>query len=229
MSSSTVRFSPWLLAFALLAGCPAGDDDDSAVAGDDDDSAATGDDDDTAAGDDDDTGTGGDYADATAPDFAGCTGNQVQVMLGDGTVLTATSGLDPSSFSNTSGQFTIKVGDAQIWAQLNGQRESMSAAVEIPLQGPPSVGGNVILAVYVDPAAVGSSPAATAGAFGLPPANADPAVGGGVTFDALPEPDQPSSGSFHAVLQSPQQLAMGSVVLLGVSGCFEGTFAATDG
>jgi len=72
-----VRYLIWLLAAALLVGCPTGNDDDSAVADDDDtvadDDDATSDDDDATSDDDDatsddDDATGDDDDSATADD-----------------------------------------------------------------------------------------------------------------------------------------------------------------
>jgi len=231
----------WLLAVLLLAplsGCPSADDDDSAAA-DDDDSASDDDDavdDDDAADDDDDDddddGAGQDYDSATIPDFGDCDAsqNQFKIMLGDGTEIGPFSGFSPAptSFANNSGNWTLRMGSASTFNQLQGNRTGYATGSAITMQGPPGDAGNVVSNVLIGAGDIGASPGVLGGGYGLPLANADGRVGGEVTFSVLPEPDATATGTFSAVLQHQQQLTAGNVVLLGIRGCFEAALTATD-
>jgi len=220
--------------------CP-GDDDDSAV--DDDDTPAgdddtgdddtgdddTGDDDDD---DDDDDSVPQDYDAATVPEFAACVAanNQWTLMLGDGALVGPFDGFQaaPASFANNNGQWTLRLGTGASFAQLQGNRTGYPTSAPITMQGPAATAGNVVANVLIDAAALGASPAALAGGYGLPNVNADVRVGGTVTFTTLPEPGATATGTFEAILQNQQQLAMGNVVLLGIRGCFAAPLVATD-
>lgn len=229
------RFELLLFLSALLVACP-GDDDDSAI--DDDDSAVADDDDagdddagDDDAGDDDAAGdddTGPvDYTDATVPDSAGCTGNEARVILGDGTALTATTGLvpNPTSFANNNGQFSIRVGadgfdDNAFWIALQGNANGLAA-------GTAGLGDSgLTLQGWVGGTHIAGAPAALAGAYGVPLVR-DPAVTATINFTAVPGPGSATSGTFEAILQKTQA-QLGQTILLGVSGCWDGTLQAED-
>ena len=238
----------WLLSLLLLlslplAGCPTGDDDDSAAGddddatGDDDDSTgddddSTGDDDDSTGDDDDSTDPPMDYDAATVPDFADCDAsqNQFKAMLGDGTVIGPFSGFSPApaSFANNNGQWQLRMGAGASFNQLVGNREGYVANTPIAMQGPAATPGNVLTNILVDAGDLGGGAAPTAGGYGLPTINADARVQGTVTFTTLPEPGATAAGTFEAVLQNQQQLNMGNTVLLGISGCFSAPLTATD-
>ena len=236
----------WFLALLLLsvplAGCPTGDDDDSAVgddddatgddddAGDDDDS--TGDDDDSTGDDDDSTDPPMDYDAATVPDFGDCDAsqNQFKLMLGDGTVIGPFSGFQPAptSFANNNNQWTLRMGSGATFNQLQGNRDGYTTGAPITMQGPAMNPGNVLSNVLLDAGDLGGSPAALTGGYGIPNVNADARVEGTVTFTTLPEPGATTAGTFEAVLQNQQQASLGNTVLLGINGCFEATLTATD-
>jgi len=237
----------WFLALLLLlslplAGCPTGDDDDSAVGDDDDvaddddatgdDDDATGDDDDATGDDDDSTDPPADYDAATVPDFADCDAsqNQFKVMLGDGTVIGPFSGFSPapSSFANNNGQWQLRMGSGASFTQVQGNRDGYALNAAITMQGPAMNPGNVLANVLIDAGDLGGAPAATGGGYGIPTVNADARVLGTVTFSVLPEPDATATGTFEAILQNQQQLNLGNTVLLGLSGCFQAPLTATD-
>ena len=241
---TVLRLLLFLSLFLIVTGCGDGgellaDDDDSA--GDDDDTSndddaanddddATSDDDDTTGDDDDATGDDDDYVDVNLPSFGDCSGNQFKVGLGDGTELGPFEGFfdNPTSFANTTGSFTVRIGTDDVWVALNGNATSMSAGSPIPLQSPPSVAGNVVLQASLSELALGESKTALAGNYGLPASNLHPSVGGEVTFSSVPSPGTTASGTYSGTIQKIVGLS-NQVILLGVTGCFEANLTATDG
>ncbi len=231
--------STLLLLALLLAGCPTDDDDSGGPADDDDATAADDDDatDDDDAADDDDDATGDDddaakidYLDATVPDFAGCSGNQVKFVLGDGTELGPYDGFQSkASFANCFPQFTIRIGEGDTWAALNGNYEGMNGGVEIPFQSPSSTAGNVVLQASIPESVLSAeAPLDLAGNFGLVNTNRHSDVGGSVTFDGdVPGPSVAVSGTYSGVIQKVVSFSE-QVVLLGVAGCFDATLLPTD-
>jgi len=223
----------WLLALSLLAaGCASADwgsdddtsgDDDSA--GDDD----TGDDD---TGDDDtgDDDTGEEDLDAaTIPDFPDCTGNQIKLILGDGTEVGPVNGLDlAASYANHTGAFKIQVGTGMLWMAISGNQGGMVAGSPITFQPPHETPGNAVLQGYIGAGEIGTSDPAMAVGYGMVAAGLDARVGGVVTFDTVPEAGQQTSGTFSGVLQGYIGQFTPRVILLGVAGCFSGVLEATD-
>ena len=232
------------LTLVLLLGCPVYDDDsavpvddDSAATGDDDsvadddDTTPPDDDDDDVSDDDDDDTAAPDYDLATIPDYADCAGNSFKVMLGDATTIGPFDGEFgvPGSFSNTNAQWQIRIGPGtSMLTQLQGNRTGYVVNTDITMAIPTSVAGNVAANVAVDAAQIGASPAVLAGGYGYPQAGADPRVGGTVHFTALPDPGANAVGTFSAILQNPQQIPLGNVLLIGVRGCFNLPLQATD-
>ena len=219
----------------LLAGCPSEADDDTA--GPDDDDVADDDDvtdDDDATDDDDgadDDDAAIDYIDATAPAFGDCAGNQVKLMLGDGTEIGPFDGFfpRPESFANNFPQFSIRIGVDDAWVALNGNYDGMSPGT-IPFETPSSTPGNVVLqAALMEASLPGGAPVDLAGNYGFVTNNLHPDVGGSVTFDgAVPGPNVAVNGTFQGIIQKVVSFS-DQVVLLGVSGCFDATLEPTDG
>jgi hypothetical protein len=227
--------SPWLL---LASACPGGDDDsavadDDSTAADDDDSTATDDDDATTPpgddDDDDDSTEAVDWTSASIPEFGDCSGNQWKAILGDGSAIGPFDGfLAEDSFANNFPNFAILVGVESDWSGLNGNRDGMSAGVEIPFQQPASQAGHVVLNTLVSANTVAGLPPELGGAYGVPTVNPDASVGGSVVFDTLPEPNTTSTGRFSAILQRSQGIQPGQVILIGVAGCFNAALSPTD-
>jgi hypothetical protein len=221
----------WLLALFLSAsGCTNGDwsDDDS---GDDDSGDDDSGDDDSGDDDsgDDDTGDEEDLDAATIPDFPDCTGNQVKLRLGDGTEIGPVNGLDSAaSFANHTGAFKIQVGGAMLWTAISGNGGGMQAGSPITFQPPHETPGNAVLQGYIGASEIGTSDPAMAVGYGMVAAGLDERVGGVVTFDAVPDAGQQSSGTFSGILQGYIGQFTPRVILLGVSGCFSGVLEATD-
>jgi hypothetical protein len=154
------------------------------------------------------------------------------LTLGDGSSIGPFGGVfaSPASFANNNGQWTLRLGQDTVFAQLQGNNAGSVYPLntDIALQAPASTAGHVIVNVVIDASQLGSAPAFAAGGYGLPAANADPRVLGSANFTAAPAPNGTVDGRFSAILQHQQQLMAGNTVLLGIAGCFQTTLAPTD-